>query len=101
MFDAQGLYRALDVQRAERELTWTGVAREMWEMSAQLNKSRSQDHPIAATTLTNLAKRSDPSCQHALFMLRWLGRAPEDFVDGAATSARAPLPSAGPERRLR
>ena len=101
MFDAQALYRALDAQRADRELTWTGVAREMWELSAQLNQRRGQDHPIAATTLTNVAKRRDTSCQHALFMLRWLGRDPEDFVDGAPASSRAPLPSAGADRRLR
>ena len=79
MFDAQALYRALEAQRAERELTWPGVARELWEMSAELNESRSKDHPIAASTLTNVAERGDTSCQHALFMLRWLGRDPEDL----------------------
>jgi hypothetical protein len=101
MFDAQALYRALDAQRVERELTWPGVARELWEMSSELAKRRGEDHPIAASTLTNVAKRGDTSCQHALFMLRWLGRAPEDFVPGAAAATRAPLPTAGPDRRLR
>ncbi len=101
MFDVQALYRALDAQRAERELTWAGVAQELWEMSAELAKRRGDDHPIAVGTLTNVAKRGDTSCQHALFMLRWLGRAPEDFVDGAPPATRSPLPTAGPDRRLR
>ena len=101
MFDAQALFLALDAQREERSLTWPGVARELWEMSSELAKLRGEDHPIAANTLTNLTKRGDTSCQHALFMLRWLGRDPEDFVPGAPASTRATLPSAGPDRRLR
>ncbi len=70
-------------------------------MSSELAKRRGEDHPIAASTLTNVAKRGDTSCQHALFMLRWLGCPPEDFVVGAAPATRAPLPVAGPDRRLR
>ena len=101
MFDAQALFLALDAQREERSLTWPGVARELWEMSSELAKLRGEDHPFAASTLTNLTKRGDTSCQHALFMLRWLGRDPEDFVPGAPASTRAALPSAGPDRRLR
>ncbi len=100
-FDANALYRALDAQRIERELTWAGVARELWEMSAELNDHRPRDHPIATATLTNIPKRGDTSCQHALFMLRWLGRAPEDFIKDAPPATRAPLPRAGGDRRLR
>ena len=101
MFDVGGLYRALDAQRSQRELSWPGVAREMWEMSAELNQIRDEDRPIAAGTLTNVAKRGDTSFEHALFILRWLGRDPEDFIDGAPATTRAPLPPAGPDRRLR
>lgn len=101
MFDAQALYRALDAQREDRALTWRGVARELWEMSSELAKRRGEDHPIAASTLKNLAKHGDTSCQHALFMLRWLGRDPEDFVPGAPARTCAPLPTAGADRRLR
>jgi hypothetical protein len=43
-----------------------------------------------------MATRGDTTCQHALFMLRWLGRAPETFVPGpAACATRAALPVAG------
>ena len=101
VFDAQALYRALDAQRLTLGLTWSGVARELWDMSAELAERRKEDHPIAASTLTNVAKRGDTSCQHALFMLRWLGQAPEDFVEGASPATCAPLPSVGPDRRLR
>ena len=101
MFDAQALYQALDTQRAERGLRWSGVARELWQMSSELNELRVKDHPIAAATLTNVAKRDDTSCQHALFMLRWLGRDPEDFVADAPPVTRRRLPAAGPDRRLR
>ncbi|MGH2843692.1 MAG: hypothetical protein ACRDKL_08935 [Solirubrobacteraceae bacterium] len=101
VFDAQALYGALDTQREQRALTWPGVARELWEMSSELASRRGEDHPIAASTLTNLAKRGDTSCQHALFMLRWLGRCPEDFVPGAPPTTCVSLPTVGPDRRLR
>jgi hypothetical protein len=99
-FDGLALFAALDAQRAERGLTWSGVAREIWEMSAELNAGR-HDHPISPATLTGTAKRGDVSCQHALFMLRWLGRSPESFLRGASSVAAGDLPAAGPDRRLR
>jgi hypothetical protein len=49
-----------------------------------------------------LGTRGELSCQYALFMLRWLGRAPEDFLAGpnlAVGDVRLPEP--GPDRRLR
>ncbi len=97
-FDVASLFAALDTQRQARGLSWSGVARECWEQSHLLNDLR-RDHPISPATLTNIAKRQNTSCQHALFVLRWLGRSPESFVVGA--KHEAPLPSAGPDRRLR
>ena len=42
------------------------------------------------------------SCQYALFMLRWLGRPPEDFVVGPNLAVGdAHLPIAGADHRLR
>jgi hypothetical protein len=53
-------------------------------------------------TLTGMTKRMDTSCQHALFMLRWLGRPPESFVPGSTSDAKSTaLPQVGPDRRLR
>jgi hypothetical protein len=99
-FDALALFAALDAHREERGLSWSGVAREIWESSSELNARRG-DHPISPATLTGMAKRGDISCQHALFMLRWLGCSPESFLRGATTVGGSALPDAGPDRRLR
>jgi hypothetical protein len=100
-FDAGALYQALDDRRAELGLTWAAVARQMWQLSADLNDRR-RDHPISPSTLTGMARNPRATCQHALFMLRWLGRAPESFLPGG-TEDDGPfaLPAPGPDRRLR
>src|SRR4249920_4243406 len=94
-FDARAMYAAMDAQRAALGLSWAGVARALWDQSAVLNERRG-DHPTSPATLTGIAKRGDCTCQHALFILRWLGRVPEDFLSTAA--AGAALPAAGPDR---
>jgi hypothetical protein len=99
-FDGGALFDALDAERRARELTWTGMARELWAQSEALNAVR-DDHPIAPATITGLRRRGTTSCQHALFFLRWLGRTPEDFLDGPPPVPGRPLPAAGPDRRLR
>ena len=100
-FDIAALFDALDSQRLRRGLSWHGAAKHLWVQSAELN-ARRNDHPISAATLKGMATRGDTTCQHALFMLRWLGRAPETFVPGpAACATRAALPVAGSDRRLR
>ena len=99
-FDARELFEALDAQRVERGLSWQGVADELWNQSADLNERR-RDHPISPATLTGMGRRGSTSCQHALFMLRWLGRTPESFLAGGEPASAAPLPAAGPDRRLR
>lgn len=100
-FDARALYEALDARRTELGLSWKGVADQIWALSSDLNRRRS-DHPISPSTLTNMAQKPRTSCQHALFMLRWLDRSPESFLRGAAADdPRFALPSVGPDRRLR
>jgi hypothetical protein len=100
-FDIAALFDALDSQRRHRALSWQGVAQELWDQSATLN-ARRDDHPISASTLTGMAKRRDTTCQHALFMLRWLGRTPESFMPGSTDVAKTTaLPFASPDQRLR
>jgi hypothetical protein len=100
-FDIGALFDALDSQRRKRGLSWQGVAQELWDQSAALN-ARRDDHPISASTLTGMVKRSDSSCQHALFVLRWLGRTPESFMPSSTADAkRTALPLAGADQRLR
>lgn len=77
------------------------MANELWNLSSELNRRRN-DHPISASTLRGMSRRPATSCQHALFMLRWLERTPESFLVGQpARPAGAALPAAGPDRRLR
>jgi hypothetical protein len=102
-FDAGALYAALDEKRTRLGLSWPGVADQLWALSSELNERR-HDHPISPSTLKKMEKSPSTSCQHALFMLRWLERTPESFIRRAnATSndQRFALPVAGPDRRLR
>ena len=105
-FDAVALFHALDGLRTQAGLSWQGVADAIWDLSEQLNRRRPGDHPISPATIRSMGRRGAISCQHALFMLRWLGRAPEEFLtalpgpDGAG-AAHPALPAAGADRRLR
>ena len=74
----------------------------MWELAADLNAHRGYDHPIATSTITGMPQRGDTSCQHALFMLRWLERPPEDFIaQPRPGTAGVALPACDPAHRLR
>ena len=100
-FDTAALYAALDARRSELGLSWSAVANQLWNLSADLNQRRN-DHPISPSTITNMAKNPRISCQHALFMLRWLDRSPESFLEGFTHDGPGfALPAAGSDRRLR
>jgi hypothetical protein len=99
-FDVHALFAALDERRQQSELSWKQVADQIWQLSWRLNDVR-RDHPIAPATLTGMDKRGAVSCQHVLFMLRWLGRTPEDFLPAAVPGSNGALPAVGPDRRLR
>jgi hypothetical protein len=82
-FDGRGLYLALDAKCRDEGLSLPGAATSIWDMAPALNAARDArglaNHPISASTLQNLGKRGNTSCQHALFFLRWLDRTPESF----------------------
>ncbi len=99
-FDAVALHRALDEKRTALGLAWSGVAREIWMLSSTLNDQR-DDHPISPSTIAHMERRANISCQHALFMLRWLDRSPESFLSGATPRENASLPDVGSDRRPR
>ncbi len=100
-FDIQALYAALDERRTSEGLTWRGVADALWDESHDLNIQRN-DHPISPATISGMSQRGDISCQHALFILRWLDRPAEDFIaQPRPGTAGVPLPSADPAHRLR
>ena len=100
-FDGSALIRALDAQRVDRGLDWTALAEELWQQSSELNAELS-DHSLCQGALVRTAKRGTMSCQYALPLLRWIGRAPEDFLTGTTVDVGdVRLPAAGPDRRLR
>jgi hypothetical protein len=99
-FSVSDLYEALEAQRLASDLSWQQVADEIWNLSKDLNDRR-HDHPISPSTLKGMRQRDATSCQHALFMLRWLNRSPESFLIGAVDSLDASLPDVGSDRRLR
>jgi hypothetical protein len=100
-FDGSRLIQALDTQRVSHRLDWTMLADELWRQSADLN-TQLADHRVCPGALVRTAKRGTMSCQYALLLLRWVGRAPEDFLVGAVVEVGdVTLPDAGPDRRLR
>jgi hypothetical protein len=101
-FDVVALWEAMDAQRKRRGLSWQGVVNEISALSSILvAKLGSSNHPMSASTVKNMVKRGSVTCQHALGMLRWLGQPPECFVPHHTDLPTAPLPKAGPDRRLR
>jgi hypothetical protein len=100
-FDCGALFGALDAERGDRDLGWYELADELWDQSSDLNARRT-DHPVCGGAVQRLQTRGATSCQYALFMLRWLGRAPEDFLTGPVVDVGdVRLPDAGPDSRLR
>jgi hypothetical protein len=100
-FDFAAFFAAFDAERRHRGLGWYEFAAELWQQSSELNAQR-MDHPLCGGAVSRLGARGATSCQYALFMLRWLGRAPEEFLTGpAADVGDIQLPKTGPGSRLR
>lgn len=100
-FDGAALIAALDAQRVERALDWAALADVLYAQSRDLNVELA-DHCLCSGALVRTARRGTMSCQYALILLRWIGRAPEDFLTGSVSDVGATtLPAAGPDRRLR
>jgi hypothetical protein len=102
VFDFNAFVDAFDTQRRARGLGWYEFADELWDQSVDLNARRPDDHCLCGGAISRLRARGATSCQYALFMLRWLGRAPEEFLTGPARDVGdTRLPHAGPDSRLR
>jgi hypothetical protein len=101
VFDFAAFFAAFDAERRERGLGWYEFADELWQQSSELNAQR-MDHPLCGGAVSRLGARGATSCQYALFMLRWLGRSPEEFLSGPVVDVGGVgLPESGPESRLR
>jgi hypothetical protein len=100
-FDTQAFFVAVDARRRETHLSWTGLATAVWDQSRVLNERR-RDHPISPSTIKKLGERRDLSCQHTLFLLRWLGVPPEAFIASPKPgTVGVPLPLTDEAHRLR
>ena len=95
-FSLAALHAALDAERRARGITWQDAMREI--------NGRSEPAPlrsISRSTVMNLRTGSLAEADGVLQMLRWLNRAPESFVAGAASGPTVELPAVAPERILR
>jgi hypothetical protein len=98
-FDHQAFFAAVDARRRDQQLSWPALAAAIWEQSRVLNKQR-DDHPISPATIRKVADGT--SCQHALFLLRWLDVPPETFIAVPQPgSLGVPFPPADEAQRLR
>lgn len=96
-FDVVALYNAVDAQREARGISWRQVMDEINHASPLLVDK----HPFSLSTVKNIPKRRDVTCQHALALLRWLKRSPESFVPDGNNVRGVPLPETDPARRPR
>jgi|HubBroStandDraft_6_1064221.scaffolds.fasta_scaffold82763_1 hypothetical protein len=100
-FDHQAFFEAVNARRREQQLSWPALARVIWEQSHRLNQQRN-DHPISPETIRKMGDRDGVSCQHALFVLRWLGVPPETFIAKPEPgTAGVAFPPADDSQRLR
>lgn len=100
-FDNQAFFNAVDARRRELGLSWPALARVIWDQSHVLNELRN-DHPIAVDTIRKMGDRGGVSCQHALFLLRWLKAPPETFIaEPKPGTVGVALPLADESQRLR
>ncbi len=100
-FDGGAFFAAMNEKRQREGLSWNGLAIAIWEQSSVLN-ARLDSHPISPATLQGLGKRGGGSCQHALFVLRWLDCPPEVFIaDPQPGTAGVRLPATDEAHRLR
>ena len=75
--DSAALYAALDERRAERRLSWEGLAREIG---------------VASSTILRTRSGSAMECDGFLAMVRWLGRSAEEFAVDRPRQAAAIRP---------
>ncbi len=97
-FDLVALYEALDAERRALGESWAQVAREVSGHVGRASTSR----PVSASTITGIRHRKVAEGDGVLQMLRWLGRAPEEFVPGATVDDQVTaLPEADSDQVLR
>lgn len=82
-FDLKSFHHVLDQRRRQRGLTWSELAAEVNRPFAGLSSI-----PISVGTIRGIATKSSVTSAVVLQLLRWMGDAPESFLQ---TSPREPL----------
>jgi hypothetical protein len=101
VFDGAALVAALDARRVALGMGWPAVAEALTQQSSGL-RAALNDHDVCSGALVRTVKRESMSCQYAVMLLQWLGRAPEEFLVGKRREVGdVRLPPAGPDVRLR
>lgn len=101
VFDGAALTAALNARRAELGLGWPALAEALTQQSRGL-RAELHDHAVCSGALVRTVRRESMSCQYAVMLLQWLDRAPEEFLTGRSSEVvEVPLPSVGPDVRLR
>jgi hypothetical protein len=96
-FDMHALYETIDSERESRGLGWADVLRELNEVF-QDKPSR----PFALSTIKGIRDKRSVTGAVVLQLLRWLGRAPEDFIrDGVPLTESTALPEIADTQVLR
>ena len=101
MFDGAALVAAVDTRRSELGLGWPELAEALTQQSSGL-RAALNDHAVCSGALVRTVRRGSMSCQYAVMLLQWLGRAPEEFLIGQRRElGDVALPSVGADLRLR
>ena len=101
IFDGAALVAALDARRVAAGLSWPAVADALTQQSSIL-RAELDDHAVCPGALVRTVKRGSMSCQYAVMLLQWLGRAPEEFLTGQRREVGdVRLPTVGTSARLR
>ncbi|MFF1572581.1 hypothetical protein ACFVWR_07535 [Leifsonia sp. NPDC058292] len=101
MFNGDALVAELDARRTALGLGWPALAEELTLQSGELREALN-DHAVCPGALVRTVRRGTMSCQYALMLLQWLGRAPEDFLIGQRREVgHTRLPAIGRDVRLR
>lgn len=82
-------------------MEWPELADALTQQSGAL-RAALNDHAVCSGALVRTVKRGSMSCQYAVMLLQWLGRAPEEFLTGERREVGdVRLPTVGSDVRLR
>jgi hypothetical protein len=101
VFDGAALVAAVNARRVGLGFGWPALADALTQQSGAL-RAELNDHAVCSGALVRTVNRGTMSCQYAVMLLQWLGRAPEEFLTGQRREvSEARLPSVGSDVRLR